>query len=74
MTPSTDNPPVGVRLHGGLKLREEGLTGKGIKVAVLDTGIRHGHPGFNGKLIDHAHFRRGRKMHPHGTHVAGTIQ
>ncbi len=72
VTPSSSTPPIGVRLHGGLKLREEGLTGKGIKVAVLDTGIKPVTQ-FDGKVVQHSKFRTGKMPH-HGTHVAGTIQ
>ncbi|MCP5015376.1 MAG: S8 family serine peptidase [Ketobacter sp.] len=54
---------------------ETGLKGKGIKVAVVDTGIDENHPDFEGRIVatasfvsDSAHDDNG-----HGTHVAGTV-
>jgi subtilisin family serine protease len=61
------------------------LTGKGISVAVLDTGIDIGHPTFAGVSLTKRDFTSGVKggkeigTHPnwdvdgHGTHCAGTI-
>jgi subtilisin family serine protease len=67
--------PPGARLHGAGKLRREGLTGRGVKVAVIDTGVTKDHAGFNGKVINHFPPRKeGEKLQSHGTHVAGTIQ
>jgi subtilisin family serine protease len=67
--------PGGVLLTGGMKLREEGLTGKGIKVAVIDSGVDADHPGFNGQVKKRTWYRYGSSLRQddHGTHVAGTI-
>jgi len=51
------------------------FTGKGIRVAVLDTGIDVGHPDFNGRNITTQSFVSGQPVqdgHGHGTHCIGT--
>eukprot|EP00554_Chaetoceros_debilis_P012477 CAMPEP_0194121864 /NCGR_PEP_ID=MMETSP0150-20130528/48711_1 /TAXON_ID=122233 /ORGANISM="Chaetoceros debilis, Strain MM31A-1" /LENGTH=347 /DNA_ID=CAMNT_0038814499 /DNA_START=140 /DNA_END=1180 /DNA_ORIENTATION=+ len=70
--------PLGIRLTGGEKLREDGLTGKGVKVAVIDSGVANWHPNFDRKVVEQVWFRRGGSLSStpgadHGTHVAGTI-
>lgn len=67
--------PLGIQLTGGKKLRAEGLTGKGIRVAVIDSGVDDQHPGFDGKVVQQRWFRWGTPLSDddHGTHVAGTI-
>ncbi|MFJ6053778.1 S8 family peptidase [Streptomyces sp. NPDC092307] len=53
-----------------------GYTGKGVKVAVLDTGIDVDHPDFAGLIDGTASFVPGEAVtdvNGHGTHVAGTI-
>jgi len=67
-----DNLPQGIQLTGALKLRDEGFTGKGLKIAVIDSGIFDEHPGFEGKVTRKKWFREGPDI-LHGTHVAGTI-
>lgn len=52
--------------------------GKGIRVAVLDTGVQADHPGFNGKIVgqyDAIRKREGSAVdkHGHGTHCAGIV-
>lgn len=58
------------------RLWERGLTGKGIVVAVLDTGI-YEHPDLSGRISGFKDFVRDRKKayddNGHGTHVAGCI-
>jgi subtilisin family serine protease len=51
------------------------FTGKGIKVAVLDTGIDADHPAFSGINIVQKDFtgEGDGDTHGHGTHCAGTI-
>lgn len=54
---------------------ESRFTGKGIKLAVLDTGIDLGHPDFVGRTIVHESFVSGEPVDDvqgHGTHCAGT--
>lgn len=75
ISPSSTRLPLGIKLHGGEKLREEGLTGKGVRVAVIDSGVAAGHPGFNSRVREQIWYRRGSPLmsDDHGTHVAGTI-
>ncbi len=50
-------------------------TGKGIRVAVLDTGFDSGHPDFVGRTVTRASFVTGQTAddgHGHGTHCIGT--
>lgn len=70
-----DNLPLGALLTGAKKLHEAGLTGKGVKVAVIDSGVDHEHAGFNGKVTKQKWYRSGSSLteDDHGTHVAGTI-
>ena len=67
--------PLGVRLTGGDKLRAEGLTGKGVRVAVIDSGVDANHPGFKGQVKQQLWYRHGTPLSEddHGTHVGGTI-
>ena len=67
--------PLGIILTGGLKLRGDGLTGKGVRVGVIDSGVDAEHPGFNGRVTKQMWFRYGSPLSEddHGTHVAGTI-
>lgn len=56
-------------------LWREGLTGKGVKVAVIDTGVAP-HPELGDALKSRENFTRQRGADAvglHGTHVAGTI-
>jgi len=72
---AVENLPRGVMLTGAAKLRSNGLTGKGIKVAVIDSGVDELHSGFDGKVTKQVWFRSGSLSggDEHGTHVAGTI-
>ncbi len=50
-------------------------TGKGVRVAVLDTGFDLGHPDFQGRNITAQSFVPGQQvqdLHGHGTHCIGT--
>ncbi|MGW2087469.1 S8 family serine peptidase [Streptomyces sp. NPDC001880] len=60
---------------------KSGWTGKGVKVAVLDTGIDSTHPDFSGSIGESADFTQGNGAiggavpdgDGHGTHVASTV-
>jgi len=67
--------PYGVKLTGADKLHAEGLTGKGVRVAVIDSGVDGDHPGFHDMVKEQVWFRYGSPLSQddHGTHVAGTI-
>jgi subtilisin family serine protease len=51
------------------------FTGKGVRIAVLDTGFDVGHPDFVGRQVTRASFISGETAddgHGHGTHCIGT--
>ncbi|HEY9329050.1 MAG TPA: S8 family serine peptidase [Streptomyces sp.] len=54
-----------------------GVTGKGVKVAVLDTGVDAAHPDFDGRIADAKDFTGSRygtdDKQGHGTHTASTV-
>ncbi|MFE1404066.1 S8 family serine peptidase [Streptomyces sp. NPDC058770] len=66
---------------GAVQAWKSGWTGKGVKVAVLDTGIDSTHPDFSGSIAESADFTRGDGAvggavgdgDGHGTHVASTV-
>lgn len=66
------------KLTYGLQITNAGIsrfTGKGIRVAVLDTGLDLGHPDFAGRKITAQSFVPNEAVddgHGHGTHCIGT--
>ncbi|HEX4811415.1 MAG TPA: S8 family serine peptidase [Nonomuraea sp.] len=72
-TPSLD---VSVKQIGAPAAWERGLTGAGVKVAVLDTGVDVTHPDLVGRVGAQADFTGGSDVvdrSGHGTHIASTI-
>jgi len=66
-----------VPLIGAPLVWEQGFTGKGIKVGIVDTGIDPNHPDLVGRVIALKDFVNangtGVDNHGHGTHVSGIV-
>jgi major intracellular serine protease len=75
----TSEIPYGVNLMKAPEIWEKGEKGKGVVVAILDTGIDTTHPDLKDRIIGGRNFTaEGNKNdftdhNGHGTHVAGTI-
>ena len=82
--PANDAPKLswGAVTLGIPALWKQGLTGKGVRIAHLDTGVDGTHPAFAGAVVEFAEFDPLGQLisHPqafdsgnHGTHTAGVI-
>ncbi len=62
---------------GAPQVWDLGFTGKGIKVALVDTGIDGTHPDLKGRIVEFKDFVNGKTVayddYGHGTHCAGII-
>lgn len=65
--------PKGILASSFDRAWKDGLTGKNIIVAVIDTGIDPNHPDLKGKIIKSINLTGEPINESHGTHVAGTI-
>lgn len=75
-------PTWGIKRLGADRLWQAGITGKGVIVAHLDTGVDGTHPALRGAIAKFAQFDMAGDQVPnapatdsdeHGTHTAGTI-
>ncbi|TDE30985.1 S8 family serine peptidase [Actinomadura sp. 6K520] len=80
--PGAPTAPAGSRLDRNLRqigapaAWKAGYTGKGTKVAVLDTGVDTRHPDLKGRIAEERNFSESPGTEDrvgHGTHVAATI-
>ncbi len=65
-----------VAMTGANEAWRKGLEGRGVKVAVLDTGYDQGHPDLKGKVTAEKNFTWDESVQDrngHGTHVASTV-
>lgn len=62
------NPGLGVR-----ELQSEGITGKGVNVAIIDQPLYRGHPEFAGKIIAYHDVGCGSESSMHGPAVASLL-
>ena len=77
--PEEEKGSWGIEKIMAQKAWELGIRGKGIRVAVIDTGVDHTHPALAGKVLTDEGFNFITKTkdamddHSHGTHCSGTI-
>ncbi|MXR42411.1 S8 family serine peptidase [Halobaculum sp. WSA2] len=68
----------GVEYIGADEVQQRGVTGEGVNVSVVDTGIDDDHPALQGQVVKWKDFTGNNASSPvdpdgHGTHVAGTV-
>ena len=72
-----DRITVNIWLTGAPLLWRQGLTGAGVRVGVIDSGIDDSHPELRGKVVLRRDYANDgatpSQFYPHGTHLAGTI-
>jgi len=62
------NPGLGIR-----QIHKQGITGKGINVAIIDHPLYQDHPEFNGKIIEYYDTGCGSESSMHGPAVASLL-
>lgn len=75
--PASQNTPHGITRSGATASWNR-VTGKGVTVAIIDTGIDATHPDLKDRVVSGANFSTDDRAawkdgHGHGTHVAGTV-
>lgn len=76
---TTEEIPPGIAMIHAPEIWEQAQFGKGIVIAVLDSGCDEFHPDLQGQIIDGKNFtdvgdeENYSDDHGHGTHVSGTI-
>lgn len=76
---TTDERPYGINQIKAPEMWDKGERGKGVVIAILDTGIDTTHPDLKDRIIDGRNFTNEgcdddiTDRNGHGTHVAGTI-
>lgn len=80
VTTKASEIPYGISQCQAPEIWAEGETGKGVVVAILDTGIDTKHPDLKNNIIEGRNFtpegwshKNFEDLNGHGTHVAGTI-
>src|SRR4051812_48120291 len=72
--------PDGVKMIKAPEVWDDGQKGKGVVVAIIDSGCQVDHPDLKGRIIGRKNFVQAegditdvKDFSGHGTHVAGTI-
>lgn len=81
VTKNINEVPASITQIKAPQIWQQGITGKNIKIAVLDTGCDKNHLEFAGQIVEGKNFTTDNNSDPanytdyngHGTHVAGTI-
>ncbi|KGX93089.1 serine protease [Pontibacillus halophilus JSM 076056 = DSM 19796] len=78
LSSSREKTPYGIEMIQAAPLWDEGYSGKGVTIAVIDSGCDSHHPELKNRIVGGYNFSGGRPSdyrddNGHGTHVAGTI-
>lgn len=66
--------PKGLSVSAFQRMWDQGITGEGMIIAVIDTGIDDSGPDLKGQVLKHFNLTDTPQLtDPHGTHVAGTL-
>ncbi|WP_397344868.1 S8 family peptidase [Paenibacillus peoriae] len=80
ITQEANEIPKGVQMIQAPEVWDKGKKGKGVRIAIIDTGCQTDHPDLKGRIAkvsknfsDHGSPKDITDFEGHGTHVAGTI-